>query len=70
MKPIEFSFTATSDGQKVFGPIVPDNQKAMAAVNGILQNPVEGDFTVSGGFYINLSAGVNVGDVIHGSLFL
>jgi hypothetical protein len=71
MKMQNFSFKATVQGQTVFGPIVPDDAPAaVVGINGTMQNGMTGDFSVSGGFYITLSEGVDIGDVVYGSIFI
>lgn len=67
-----FSFTATSNGQTVFGPIVPsDTPSAVCAIDGVLQDAVTGpDYMVSGGYYVTLAQGVTIGTVVHGSICL
>lgn len=71
MKTIHYSFIASADGQTLFGPVVPPIMPdAICAINGVAQNALVGDFTVSGGFYITLSRGVSEGDIVFGTLFI
>lgn len=63
-----YSFTATEQGQTVFGnlPALPIAVITLA-ITGALQNPLANtpDFTVTG-LQITLSQGVNIGDTIYG----
>jgi hypothetical protein len=71
MKMQNFTFTATVHGQTVFGPIfLNDAPSAVVGVNGTMQNAMTGDFSITGGLYITLSEGVDLGDVVYGSIWI
>ncbi len=67
---LPFSFTATENGQTVFGdlPTVPVNIVTLA-VTGTIQDPAGTvpDYTWSGKV-ITLSFGVNLGDTVYGMI--
>lgn len=63
-----FSFTATTAGQTVFGPISISSEILMnVAINGTSQDQAGGDFTISD-IYITLASGVTIGTKVSGAL--
>ena len=64
-----FSIAATTNGQKVFGPIaltvVPMGR---VSIQGVDQDPLSGDFSISASFTITMANGVPLGQKIFGEI--